>query len=269
MSVACGTARRLLWPDAGPQALTPEREAAEAHLAICDACRRFMAEMRASATATHEGAPKPPAPVEVRERLFTALARERARLDAPARPPRRRALGWAVAALAVGGAAVWTATVRSPTSGQDLTPFAEDHVRALQGEALNTADPIAVETWLRARVPFAVHVPRIPGAALEGARLCLLGGRRGAVVRFRLDGEPVSYYVMAEGTGGGGTGGADRLDAAAFREETDAGYNVVAWRRDGLVYAVVGALPRERLAALARICTEQLAAALPRTERAR
>lgn len=264
MSVACGTARRLLWPDAGPQALTPEREAAEAHLAICEPCQRFMAEMRASAAATREGAPKPPAPVDVRERLFTALARERARLDAPARLPRRRALGWAVAALTIAGAAVWTLTVRSPTSVQDLTAFAEDHVRALQGEALNTADPVAVETWLQARVPFAVHVPRIPGAALEGARLCLLGGQRGAVVRFRLEGEPVSYYVMAEGTGS-----ADRFGAAAFREETDAGYNVVAWRRDGLMYALVGALPRERLAALARTCTEQLAAALPRTERGR
>ncbi len=264
MSLACGTARRLLWPDASPQALTPEREAAEAHVAICEPCQRFIAEMRASATATREGAPKPPAPVEVRERLFTALARERARIGVAARPPRRRALGWAVAALTLVGAVVWTLTARSPTSVRDLTAFAEDHVRALQGEALNTADPVAVEAWLRARVPFAVHVPRIPGAALEGARLCLLGGRRGAVVRFRLEGEPVSYYVMPAGTGG-----TDRLDAAAFREETDAGYAVVAWRRDGLIYALVGALPRERLAALARICTEQLAAALPPTERGR
>jgi hypothetical protein len=261
VSLACGTARRLLWPDASPQALTPEREAAEAHLVSCEPCQRFIVEMRLSATATREGAPKPSAPVEVRERLFTVLARERARIGVAARPPRPHALGWTVVALAVAGAAVWTVTVRSPSSVQELTAIAEDHVRALQGEALDTADPVAIETWLRARVSFAVHVPRLPGAALEGARLCLLGGRRGAVVRFRLEGEPLSYYVMAEGTGG-----ADQSDAAAFREETDAGYNVVAWRRDGLIHALVGALPRERLAGLARICTEQLAVALPRTE---
>lgn len=188
-------------------------------------------------------------------------ARERARIDVAVRPPRRRALGWAVVAVGVIGAGVWTLTARSRTPVHELTAFAEDHVRALQGEALNTADPAAVETWLRARVPFAVHVPRLPGATLEGARLCLLGGRRGAVVHFRLEGEPVSFYVMAEGTGG-----ADQSDAAAFREETDAGYSVVAWRRDGLIYALVGALPRERLASLARICTEQVAVALPRTE---
>ncbi len=254
MSLPCGTARRLLWPDASPQALTPEREAAEAHLASCEPCQRFVAEIRASAVAICEGAPKPPAPVEVRERLFTALARERARSGVPVRPARARALGWAVAALAV-------LAVRSPSSVQELTGFAEDHVRALQGDALNTADPVAIEAWLRARVPFAVHVPQIPGAALEGARLCLLGGRRGAVVRFRLEGEPLSYYVMAEGTGD-----TDRFDAAAFREETDAGYNVVAWQRDGLIHALVGALPRERLAGLARMCTEQLAAALRATE---
>lgn len=263
MNIRCGTARRLLWPDASPQVLTPGREAAEAHLATCESCRRFLAEMRAGATVIHDNAPKPPAPAEVRERLFTAVARERARIGVAAPPSRSRALAWTVAALAVVGATVWTLTGRSRTAVQDLTAFAEDHVRALQGEALNTADPVAVETWLRARVPFAVRVPRIPGATLEGARLCLLGDRRGAVVRFRLEGEPISYYVMADGTG------TDRFDAAALREETDAGYNVVAWRRDGLMYALVGALPRERLAALARICTDQIAAALPRTERVR
>ncbi len=104
--------------------------------------------------------------------------------------------------------------------------------------------------------------PHPHGGALRGGRLCLLGGRRGTVVRFRVDGESVSYYVMAEGTGG-----AERLDAAAFREETDAGYNVVAWRRGGLIHALVGALPRERLTILARIYREQLAATLPGTAR--
>lgn len=264
MDMSCGTARCLLWPDAGPQALSAEREAAEAHLATCEPCRHFMAEMHAVARATREGAPKPQAPVAVRERLFTALARERARIDVPMHPARRRALAWVVAALVVAGAAVWTVAERSPSAVQDLTAFAEDHVRALQGDAVNTADPVAVEAWLRSRVPFAVQVPRIPGAVLEGARLCLLGGRRGAVVRFRVDGEPVSYYVMAEPKDG-----AERLDAAAFREETDAGFNVVAWRHGGLIHALVGALPRERLTVLARICTEQLAAALPEPARLR
>ncbi len=261
----CGAARRLLWPDAGPRALTPDREAAEAHLASCEPCQRFMAEMRAMGAATRQSAAKPPAPPEVRERLFTALARERAGrgIGAPARPLRWRAVGWVVGVVAIAGAAVWTLTPRSPRSVSELAALAEDHVRALQGEAIETADPVAVETWIRARVPFAVHVPQIPGATLEGARLCLLGGRRGAVVRFRVVGEPVSYYVMAEAADG-----ADRLDTRAFREQTDAGYNVVAWHRGGLIHALVGALPRERLAALARACMEEFAAALPRAERA-
>lgn len=54
-----------------------------------------------------------------------------------------------------------------------------------------------------------------------------------------------------------------RPDASAFLEKEKAGYTVVAWRHAGLMHALVGDLPRDRLAALADSCRAQLAVTAP------
>jgi hypothetical protein len=255
MTMRCGRARRLLWPDDGPRVMSPEIEEAQAHREVCESCRRFLTDMPIIADQVRILAPRPEAPPAVRERLFTVLARERAHLPPPRRPWRRtRRAVMIVAAVLVAGATLW-ATQQDTADSAWRTPvaaIAEDHVRALHEQSITTSDADAVRRWLAIRVPFAIDVPVIPDATLEGARLCLLNGRRGAVLRYRVDGQPVSYYIMPSGSDGRAA-----PDPAAFRHDAEAGYRVVTWRDQGLVHALVGDLPQERLSTMARVCAHR------------
>lgn len=250
--MSCGRTRRLLWPDAGPRKATPEMDAAHAHLNGCPACREALAALTETADLVRDLAPRPSTPRSVRERMFTALAHER--LDSP-HGPRRRTLRW-VRGLAVGVVAVgtlWLATgdVIRPSIGR-LDLLAEDHVRGLIQESIVASEPATVGRWLAGRVPFVVHVPELPGAVLEGARLCLLDGRRGAVLEYRVAGKPISYYVMPGDLDARAPG-----DLPEFVRHADSGYAVVAWEDAGLVHALVGDLPEGRLEELARVCSQQ------------
>lgn len=278
MSRGCGRARRVLWPGEGPRATTPEVEDAQRHLAGCGSCRRFFARMRETTDVLRRHAPRPEAPTAVRERIFRAVARERTRGGGPGPvggPDRGWAAGpdgpegagdaparwrrWLAAALAAVLLVAGTWTMRewdgSTGTGEALGAFVEDHLRALHPGEIESSDPGKVRRWLAERVAFAVSVPRLPGAEIEGGRLCFLEGRTGTVIRYRVAGKPVSYYVMpADGSASA------RSQADAFRSEARSGYHVVAWRHEGLVHALVGDLPRDRLSELARVCSETVAA---------
>jgi hypothetical protein len=138
-----------------------------------------------------------------------------------------------------------------------LAALADDHMRAIGGDGLASADTAAVAEWLRARLPFAVHVPVIPDLELRGARLCLMDGRRGAVVEYRFaTGEPVSYYVVPAPEGRPVAAGTD------VRRASRAGYHVVGWTEPGLQHALVANLPESRLVELARLCMKEMQAVL-------
>lgn len=253
----CGEARRRLWPDGGPQLATREVEAAQAHLAACEACRRFIGAMREAAEEFRAAAPRPLAPPAVRERVFGAVALARARAEGLAVRERSRRLAGAGLALgvvglivAIGvGAGVWWARgdARDWPWRIPIAAVAEDHVRAVSDPGIASSDPEAVADYLAPRVPFAVNVPLLPEGTLEGGRLCFLNGQRGVALRYRVGGRVVSYYVMpapAEGS--------PAPDPRRFRHGAGAGYNVVAWRDAGLFHALVSDLPAARLSDLAR-----------------
>ncbi|MPZ21241.1 MAG: hypothetical protein GEV06_25590 [Luteitalea sp.] len=112
-----------------------------------------------------------------------------------------------------------------------------------------------MQQWLSGRVPFAVHIPVMPDAAFEGARLCYLDGRRGVVLRYQVDGDEVSYYVMLAGPSYAPPPAPER-----FLRGAESGYQVVAWHDAGLTHALVGKLPEARLLQLARFCVDRQAA---------
>ncbi|MBI4484893.1 MAG: hypothetical protein HY655_02675 [Acidobacteria bacterium] len=136
-----------------------------------------------------------------------------------------------------------------------LVAVAEDHVRSAHEESIASTDAATVQQWLSGRVAFAVHIPMIPDAAFEGARLCYLDGRRGAVLRYQVDGREVSYYIMPAGPFGVPPPAPER-----FLRGAESGYQVVAWHDVGLIHALVGNLPEARLLALARFCVQRQAA---------
>jgi len=262
VTMRCGRARRLLWPEGDLHLSRPDLEAAELHVAACERCQRFQQHMRQFPQLLNATIGSAPAPPEIRERLFTALARARAHIKPPVRGVwlrRHAAAVVAVPMIAAGIAGLWimkSGLATAPHAAR-IMAVAEDHVRALHEESIASTDATVIARWLRERVAFAVHVPELKGAALIGARLCYVNGERGAVLQYVAEGRLVSYYAMPGAEDG-------TVPASRFESEARAGYTVVAWRRAGLTYALVGDLPRERLTALARRCAEQLAAVLPR-----
>lgn len=252
----CGTARRLLWPGSGPQAITATVEQAEAHLGTCEACRRFLTDQGALAAELRRLADRHVAPTAVRERVFDGLARERVGQSARSERTLRTAtagLTMLVAGLLVAGS-LWVTRSRpdDPNWQQQLVAVAEDHVRTTHGESVASSDVAIVQRWLTGRVPFAVHIPMMPDAALQGARLCYMDGRRGVVLRYQVDNREVSYYLVpAESSN------AAPLARERFLQGAQSGYQVVAWHDVGLIHALVGDLPDDRLLQLARYCVDR------------
>jgi anti-sigma factor RsiW len=252
-SVSCGRARRVLWPEAGPKAVSSDVIEAREHVTECVACRQFFSEMAAFGTAIQDAAPREQAPANVRESLFRAIAHARAGVELnPDRRVRRSRVAVAAMALAIVGGAIATAYLLRDSSSDPISALAADHASTVVSARIASSDPAEISQWLSRQVHFAMYVPVLPGAQLRGARLCIMDGRRGAVVEYEVDSVAVSYFVVPNGR----TGITDR-EVAGFDLAARAGYRIVSWREPGLLHAMVGALPESRLAMLAKACVEQ------------
>jgi anti-sigma factor RsiW len=261
VTISCGRARRLLWPDAGPRPLTTDIEAAEQHVAACDECRLFLEEMRRLARLTHDLAPRPQAPREVRDRLFKAVARARTGTSGSSTSGTRRWAAFAlVGMLLVGVAVEWER--RTDLRPDPIAGLVDDHMRATRGDGLVSSDSILVSRWLAERLPFAMDVPDLPSLTLQGARLCLRDGQRGGVVEYSVDGRSVSYFVVPDWHSP-----ATPLVAGELHRAKREGYHIVSWREPGLVHALVGDLPQGWLVELARLCMSKVIAFLDATAR--
>jgi hypothetical protein len=250
--MTCGRARRLLWPDGGPRVATAEIVAARQHVGMCPLCRQFLDDMRRLSDRIRQAVPRPEAPVDVRDRLFKAIAR--ARIDGRAGAVSRRRRVWsalAAAGLLAGGTWLGVRAVSEHTvTGPDpLGAIAEDHLRSQRHTGLASADSLEVARWLGERVPFPVAIPLFPEARMTGARLLLANGQSAAVVDYLIAGRPLSYYVLPAAHGG-------RVPKG-IRVTSRAGYHVAAWEDGGLTHALVAGLPGPKLVELAHYCIEQ------------
>jgi len=255
MTVSCGTARRVLWPDAGPRAASPDVVAAQNHLAHCPACQGFVDDMRRISAVVVSAAPRPVAPDSLRDRIFDQI--ERARSDTSG-PRRRRQIGTMVAAAAAILAAAITAIAIRSGAPRSVSPklvavLANEHARALGETRIVSSDARSITRWLSGQVQFAVYVPDLPGAELRGARLVMADGRRGAVVTYAMEGEVLSYFIVP----------ASARDAPApeppvFDHTSLYGYQAVSWREPGLLHAMVGKVAPSRLEQLARYCVAHM-----------
>jgi anti-sigma factor RsiW len=260
VTMSCGRARRLLWPDAGPRETTAEIMAAREHASGCADCRRFLEDMRRLGDEIGEALPRPPAPLDVRDRLFRSIARVRTEGTGRIAGQWRRRLGAGlVATLLLGGTWLgWRAASDSRIRRPDaLAAIAEDHLRAERSAGLVSSDSVEVARWLRERLPFAVEVPLFPDARLTGARLLLVGGQSGAVVEYAIAGRPLSYYILP------GAGAESAVEPRQVRVASRAGYRIASWEDAGLTHALIAGLPGPKLVELAHYCIEQM---MPATE---
>ncbi len=250
--MTCGRARRLLWPDAGPREASPEILAAREHASGCEACRRFLEDMRDIGERIRRIAPRSTAPAEVRERLFKAIARARTASSEPARVSRLQLASAGLAALIVVSLS-WLgySAVRGGSDGGDaLGSIVEDRLRTQKGAGVVSSDSLQVAQWLAERLAFAVQVPLFPEAQLTGARLLVDNRKSGAVVEYSVGAGTLTYYVLPGGAG------VQRTVQLAFRD----GYRVASWRDAGLTHALVATLPGPKLIEYARYCMHQMVA---------
>jgi hypothetical protein len=198
------------------------------------------------------------APLHVREKVLDTLAGERlgesASRNVPT-PARQRPLGRraalalvsglaAVAAVAWGLAGTARATPRVPGAA-----LAEDYVRrAVAEQHLVTEDPREVGEFLMREL--GIQAGPLPRSELqiEGVEICLIDGRRGALIVYRLEGRRVSHYLIPRALG------PPRAPASAHSDPTggEATIPVVAWASGAVEHALVGQFPAETLLRLAR-----------------
>lgn len=251
--------RRILKTEFGLQALTPEREDIERHVRDCASCRAFLAEHRdwqALGSALRR-ANKGKTPLGVRQRLFRNLAL--ARIGIPSASKRRRALLPVVALSALAMVvAAWVIVFMSPhnagNGGEASLSIVEDHWRELHRAVVKSHDAATIQDWLSKRLSIPVHVMEFEETTLEGARLCFVNRRAGAVIIYRLEDELVSYFVMPAGSPA-----EQEAEARALQHHAEQGYNVITWQASGLQHALVSALPSERLRPLADACRKRAA----------
>jgi anti-sigma factor RsiW len=258
--VDCVEARRILWPADGLRVGDAEVEAALAHAEVCVSCSDFLEEDRRVARLIRDSVPRVRAPRELRERLYTALARERAGPRASPEVGRRVRRPWAVAAVLVAGLALglagsWLAggSRRAPMA----SAFAEDYLRrVVEQDELLTADRQQIASFFARELGVATPPPTVPEFELQRATICLMNGRRGGVVEYESRGRQLSYYIIPHA--GKATVESSGVDASTIEGgssepglSSERGLGVATWWDNGHQHALVGNLPAEELKRLA------------------
>jgi len=209
------------------------------HLETCDACRQLAHAQTIARTVLKARAAQlsPIAPPGLRTRL-RALMEERA---SAGQAPADRIVAWtgrltafaaaAMVVLTLGAVLLPFATIRSTTLL--AAQLALDHLKCFTIEGDADGAPIAkerAEATLKQEFDLIVNVP--PSLAAEklelmAVRRCLYGDGRAAHLMYRLDGEPVSLFIVP---------GVSRPAA----ELSLFGHEQVVWTQGDRTYMLVG-----------------------------
>ena len=253
-TISCGRARRLLWPDAGVREASAEVVSARQHVEECVHCRDFLAEWNPLKASFKEIAERECAPLEVRQRLFAAIA------EARTRPRQRTGLrmsmisGLVAAVMLVAVAVAVRRLDHSPVEQSFAAAVAQDHEQWLHRGGISSGAQNEVSHWIATRVPYAVDVPAFPGGRLRGGRIAQIEGRQAAVMLYELDGQPMSYFVLQlDGTD---SGERNERNERLIHSRLE-GYQLVMWREPGLFHVLVGRVPTVTLDQLALMCIEK------------
>ena len=193
------------------------------------------------------------APQILRERVFDALARERAR-GLNVAEPRRVSRRWVVAAVAsvagllAGGFA--GALLYGPEDGlNDGGLFAEDYLRrAVSQERLVSSDAEEIGRFLTRELGRSIMPLQVAGLRCTSAEICLIEGRRGAMIQYVQDGREISHYLIPQE----GTPRRDPELSSSFSRRGNGGPALVTWATPEIEQALVGEVPAARLMELAR-----------------
>ncbi len=249
----CSEARHALWPPERPRLAEAEVLEARRHVEGCPSCESYLAQDRAL-LAAYDRMSLQRAPQVLRERVFDALARERSRSLGFA-PTRRVSRRWvvAVAAASVAGLLVggFAASLRNVPDGlNDGGLFAEDYLRrAVSQERLVSSDAAEIGRFLTRELGRPIRPLQIAGLRCTSAEICLIEGRRGAMIQYVEDGRKISHYLIPQE----GTRPRDPEPASMWSSSGSAGgLALITWATPEIEQALVGEVSEARLMELAR-----------------
>ena len=263
----CTEARYALWPPERPRLAGKAVLEARLHVESCEACQGYFEQDRLLLD-VYDRVSRQRTPRRVRERVFDSLARERARTlgvpdNADAGVPsftrrrftrrgftrRRWALAAAssIAALFVVALGSFIAERSAPQEEAGL--FVEDYLRRAVGEdRIITSDANEISRFLTRELGLPITPMEVEGLRLAGAEICLLDGRRGAMISYIEDGREISHYVVPKA-------GAVQRDPAVSSQLSSGnavGPSVITWATPQVEQALVGEVAPDRLMELAK-----------------
>lgn len=265
----CSRARAGLWPPERPRLFGDDVAVARRHVNNCPECEAYFAQDRALLD-VYDRVRGVSAPLSVRERVFDALAR--ARWDA------HRHQGPAASPAPTIPTSPWRATVRAAKQGllrfgalptavaavlalvliaefrpagepaaYDADMFVEDYLRRAVGQDhIVTTDPAEVTRFLERELGIRIEPLQGAGLDLQRAEICLLEGRRGAMIVYKKDGAEVAHYLIPR----------DDAEAREPAVSDQARFDpsdmpVVTWATPRVEQALVGEIGSDRLLEMA------------------
>ena len=220
------------------EASADQRAAVDAHLKACPKCRHQTALQAMVRDTVREKLCRPCAPDALRARCRAAAHPG----ILPFRIPRSTLASLSIAAalmIVLGGVLLFSLTRLSPTVlAAQLTL---DHLKCFAVDSPTApVDARASEEQYARDYGRPVRLPRaeVAGLQLVGMRRCYCGEGAAAHAMYRLNGRPVSLYVIP--------------DAQRDRASTDVfGHDAVIWSNENVTYVLVSQEPRATLEALA------------------
>jgi len=272
----CSKAREGLWPPERPRLVGGDVAIARAHVRDCENCRAYFEQDRALLD-LYDRARRTPAPIAARERVFDALSRARwdtrgasggdagsqaaaydhgsgegnaRRMSAEAiGRTLRRGGAWPtamVAMLALVTIIEFRPTAQAPSD--DPAVFVEDYLRRAVGQDyVETDDPVEVTRFLQRELGLSVEPLQLAGLVVARVEICLLEGRRGAMILYKKDGAEVFHYLVPR------EDGVPRAPALSdpTRGAVAVEMPVVTWSAGRVEQALVGEVGSEQLLRMA------------------
>lgn len=249
----CSKARAGLWPPEQPRLVGEEVAEARLHVEECADCIEYFEQDRALLD-LYDRVRGHSAPRHVRERVFDALSRARWAGAASARSDRMtwlRRAAWPAAVAAVLVVALFVELrPTAPATVDDTAMFVEDYLRRAVGQDhIETNDPTEVRRFLQRELGMQLQPLRFAGMSISRAEICLLEGRRGAMIVYKKDGAEVSHYLVPR-------------DGAEHRPPTLSAYPggtsemdmpVVTWSTPRVEQALVGEVDSSQLLEIAML----------------
>lgn len=242
---SCREIDPLFAPYIDGEASAEQRAIVDAHLAACPKCRHQTALQSAVRETVRTKLCRPCAPEALRTRCRAAAGSRwsPASMTWPFGTTRSTLASLSMAAallFVVGGVLLYALTGLSPTVL--AAQLAVDHVTcfAIHGSDV-PVDVRASEEQYARDYGGEIHLPRVSSAALQlvAVRRCFCGEGIAAHAMYRLDGRPVSLYVISGAR-------RDRVSTDVF------GHDAVMWSKHNATYVLLSREPRETLEALAR-----------------